>query len=107
MPWYDTIKTLTIPFPRSSRNISRGSRPGEPFYRERAPSTSIRIADDEREVIQKAASEIGMTLSELMRWCALNAAVQINQAAITEDFKRKGAIGDLPAEYDPYKDGFK
>lgn len=85
---------VEIPWPRPTAHVYRGK------HRPKQPDTypiSIRLTEDEDKEIQRTAHALGMTRSELLRWCAHYAALAINNEMSMQDFTE-------PAQPKPVRD---
>lgn len=91
---------VEIPWPRPTSHVYRGkNRPKQPD----TYPISIRLTEAEDKEITTTANALGMTRSELMRWCTHYASLAINNEMSMQEFKE-------PAQPKPVRDpleGFK
>jgi uncharacterized protein (DUF1778 family) len=83
-----TIKYITIPFPRMTRNLYRGLL-GD--HTKTTVPISVRWTDSDKQYVDKQADVIGLSFSEFIRWCAVHAAKEVEKLDRIESFKLRKA----------------
>lgn len=77
--------TISIPFPRITRNVNRGYVGRVPQATPTRP-TSIRFTDEDHQHIMSAASQLDMSFGEFVKWCAYYGAVAVNNELARRSF---------------------
>ncbi len=78
----DLSVTIPIPCdPPRARGIHSTQRFGQ--------SVRARIHNDELELIEQEAAEVGVTVSAFIRWCAVMTAKELNRVRNHHDRRRK------------------
>ena len=79
-------KYISIPYPQPSSNVNRRRRdPSDAPITDKKHPFSIRVSDEEYDVIKRAARDAGLNISEYGRWILHFSSVQIINGNLHED----------------------